>query len=542
MTIAMDASVKSKPASAPSTHEQLASGVIWGLSSRQAAILAGILVVTVIAYLPSLRNGWVLDDHGEFVDNKLIHSWSFLWDSFRYDNWWFNGPSPVPHSSYYRPLENVWFWINAAILGLRPALWHLEKIALHVVVVVLSFRAARLLTGDVTVGLLTAAIFAVLPAHTGAVVFASAIPEPLSLAFELGSLILLIGRRPGVSQGLIGALILYVCAAFTHESAVLFPFIVAAYLLVLERQTIGSTVRVCAPFFAVVIAYLCARFIVLGPGSMFVVHFENTGSAYVRGFKVLRPDYTLVQFLMTLPKALMVYLGALTIPTVAGPVHDVNWSTHLEPAVIVDATALIVLAAAAFVLALRSSNWRIYLFCAIWIALAIAPALNLNSLWWLVDDRYLYAPAFGWSLAVAVAAVEIAAASSRARKVVGVAVATILSMYIVSTMRMEHYWHDDVTFFQRAVEVAPRFADYRLKLAYALNQAGDHEGAARVLEQGTTLDPGDAHMHLRLAQQYQELGRQVDFMREFQKFTELSRGLARPNGAAASAPGATGSP
>ena len=534
--------MKSEPAIAASTDETAPGTFIWGLSAREAAILAGILIVTVAVYLPSLRNGWVLDDRGEFIDNKLIHSWSFLWDSFRYDNWWFNGPSAVPHSSYYRPLQNVWFWTNAAIFGSRPALWHLEKIALHVVVVVLSFRAAQLLAGDVTVGLLTAAIFAVLPAHTGAVVFASAIPEPLSLAFELGSLILLIGRRPGVSQGLIGASILYGCAALTHESAVLFPFIVAAYLLVLERQTIGSMVRVCAPFFVVVIAYLCARFIVLGPGSMFVVHFENTGSAYVRAVKILRPDYTLVQFLMTLPKALMVYLGALTIPTVAGPLHDVNWSTHLQPAVIVDATALIVMAAAAFVLARRSSNRRIYLFCAIWIAFAIAPALNLNSLWWLVDDRYLYAPSFGWSLAVAVAAVEIAAASSRARKVVGVAVATILSMYIVSTMTMEHYWHDDVTFFQRGVEVAPRFADYRLKLAYALNQAGDRERAARVLEQGTTLDPGDAHMHLRLAQQYQEMGRPVDFMREFQKYTELSGALARPNGAAASTPGASGSP
>jgi len=534
--------MKSEPAIAASTDEEARATFVWGLSAREAAILAGILIVTIAVYLPSLRNGWVLDDRGEFIDNKLIHSWSFLWDSFRYDNWWFNGPSPGPHSSYYRPLENVWFWINAAIFGSRPALWHLEKIALHVVVVVLSFRAAQLLAGDVTVGLLTAAIFAVLPAHTGAVVFASSIPEPLSLAFELGSLILLIGRRPGASQGLIGASILYACAALTHESAILFPFVVAAYLLVLERQTIGSMVRVCAPFFVVTIAYLCARFIVLGPGSMFVVHFENTGSAYVRAWKIVRPDYTHAQFLMTLPKALMVYLGALTIPTVAGPLHDVNWSTHLQPAVIVDATALIVMAAAAFVLARRSSNRRIYLFCAIWIAFAIAPALNLNSLWWLVDDRYLYAPSFGWSLAVAVAAVEIAAASSRARKVVGVAVATILSMYIVSTMTMEHYWHDDVTFFQRAVEVAPRFADYRLKLAYALNQAGDREGAARVLEQGTTLDPGDAHMHLRLAQQYQQMGRPVDFMREFQKYTELSGALARPNGAAASTPGASGSP
>ncbi len=514
--------MKSQTAIATSSDEPAAAALIWGLSTQQAATLVGIVLVTIAIYLPSLHNGWVLDDRQEFIDNKLIHSWSFLWDSFRYDNWWFRDPRRLPQSSYYRPLENVWFWTNASIFGSRPALWHLAKIALHVVVVVLSFRAAQLLAGNVTVGLLTATIFAVMPAHTGAVVFASAIPEPLSLAFELGSLILLIGRKPGGSHGMIGALILYVCAALTHESAVLFPLIVAAYLLVLERQTIGATVRICAPFVAVVIAYMCARFSVLGPRYMFAVHYEATGSAYLRGFETSRPHYALVQVLMTLPIALMVYLGALTVPMIAGPVHDVDWITLPQTMVFVDAAVLIILAATAFALAWRSSNFRIYLFCAIWMALTMAPALNLNSLWWLVDDRYLYAPSFGWSLAIAAAAVEIGARSSRARRLVGITVAALLTLYVVATMRLEHYWHDNLTFFTRAVEVAPRFTDFRYKLFYALDDAGEREKAAHVLEEGMALAPNDAHLHLRLAQQYQMMGRQIDFLREFQKFNELS--------------------
>ena len=59
-----------------------------------------------------------------------------------------------------------------------------------------------------------------------------------------------------------------------------------------------------------------------------------------------------------------------------------------------------------------------------------------------------------------------------------------------------------------------------------MNRAGDYEGAARTLEGGTALDPDDAHLHLRLAQQYQMMGREMDFEREFQKFNELS--AARP--------------
>ena len=106
-------------------------------------MLAGILLTTVVIYLPSLRNGWVLDDRHEFIDNKLIHSWSFVWNSFRCDLWWFRNPAQLPQSPYYRPIENVWFAVNGFLFGTHPALWHLAKIILNVVVVALCFRLAQ---------------------------------------------------------------------------------------------------------------------------------------------------------------------------------------------------------------------------------------------------------------------------------------------------------------------------------------------------------------------------------------------------------------
>ena len=106
-----------------------------------------------------MRNGWVFDDWQEFVDNKLIHDWSFVWNSFRYDSWWFLDPLRHPESAYYRPLENTWFAANVLLFGTHPALWHLAKIVLHVVAVILCFRVAQLLTGDIATGLLAAAVF-----------------------------------------------------------------------------------------------------------------------------------------------------------------------------------------------------------------------------------------------------------------------------------------------------------------------------------------------------------------------------------------------
>ena len=520
--------MKSNQASAASRDEAARATLIWGLTAREAAILAGILVVTVAIYIPSLRNGWVFDDRDEFVENSLIHSWSFVWKSFIYDSWWFRDPHALPRSAYYRPLENVWFAANAWMFGLRPVLWHLAKIVLHLVVIVLSFRVAQLLTGDAATALLTAAIFAVMPANVDPVVWASAIPEPLSTAFELGAMTFIIGRKPGWSRGLFAALFLYALAMFTHETAILFPLIVAAYVFLFENRDDGGTIkrtfsalRACLPFVAVAIVYLCARLNALGLDFMFGIP-RAANSMISRGVIAPTINHSPAQVLMTLPVASIVYLGVLTLPGMAGPTHLVRWVIHPQPQMFIAAATLTILAAVALALAWRSSNRRIYLFCAAWSLLTIAPALNLNNVLWPVDDRYLYAPAFGWSLIVALTAVEIASIGSSARRTVGAAMAVLLVAYAISTMQTERYWHDDVTFFGRCVEISPNEPDYRLRLAAAMNKANDAEGAARVLERGTELAPDDVHMHLKLAEQYKMMGRVVDFQREFVKFNELS--------------------
>jgi hypothetical protein len=509
----------------------------WNLSSREAAILCAILLATIAIYLPSLRNGWVFDDWPEVVDNKLIHSWSFVFNSFRYDVWWFRKPLVLPQSVCYRPLQNEWFAANAALFGVHPAPWHLAKIVLHVVAVVLCFRVAQLMTGDVVMGLLTAAIFGLMPAHVGGVIWASAIPEPLSTVFELGAMVFLIQRKPGWSRGLFISAILYGCAILTHESAILFPLLVALYVFIFEgtderaSARIAQVIRTCVPFAVVTIAYIAARLNALGPTYFLGTHHVAT-SIVLRGFERPLPNYTPAQLLMTMPGVLLTYLAVLALPAMAGPTHAVEFVTSPQPMALMSAAALIILVAAASVLAWRSSQRRIYLFCAAWALLTLAPALNLNSIWYLVDDRYLYAPSFGWCLAFALAAMQISAHSARARRSVGAALAVLLAMYAVSTAQAEHYWRDDIAFFQRCVEIQPDHADFRFDLASLMNKAGDFEGAVRVLKEGTALDPDNAPIHMKLAQQYERMGREQDFERELQKFTELSENIIRRRDAA----------
>jgi hypothetical protein len=259
------------------------------------------------------------------------------------------------------------------------------------------------------------------------------------------------------------------------------------------------------------------------------------------------PHYPPVQVILTIPVVMLAYLEVEVMPGVAGPAHAVNWITRPAPIAFESAGVLLILAALGVALIKRSPDRRLYMFCVVWSLLTIAPALNLNSILFLVHDRYLYAPSFGFSLAFALAATRIARVNRTARTAVGTAMALLLAAYVASTIRTERFWYDDVAFFRQCVAIAPTDLDYRLRLHAALNTAGDRAGALVQLQRDVEMYPDVPYLRLMLARQYQSMGRELDFEREFQKFTELSSamaasGTAQPAGPPGAESGATSSP
>src|SRR5579862_3615727 len=512
----------------------------WGLSSRGVALLALIVVATIAVYLPSLRSGWVADDLPALVQNPEIRTASFIENAFTHDVQWsikqYNADLQAQaHSASYRPLQIVWWAINAQLFGVNhPAPWHLMKILLQVIAVLLCFRVAQLLTGDVVVALLAAAIFGLMPAHIEPVVWVSAIPEPLSTVFELAALIFLIQRKPGWSRGLMLSVLFFAFAILTHESAIFFPVIAFAYVMVFEAGPVEDThptrqariaitnahivraLTVCVPFLFVILVYAFARMHVLGDHAFGMPHTYT--QAQMHGVVEADPLRGPAQVAMTLPMVVLTYLGILAIPGLADPFHSIEWTTQLDPQVFVAWTALVVLAAIAIVFASRSPRRKVYLFCAIWSLITIAPALKINSLWWLNQDRYVYAPSFGWSLALALAIFEISTVGARARLAVGIATALLLLSYGIATIRGQRYWYDNLAYYSRAVQVKPNDPYYHLALGNLLEDAKDNQGAVKQLEIAESLKPEDQYLHLRLAQTYMKVGRLKDFQREYNAF------------------------
>lgn len=482
------------------------------LLGRATPMMAALLAATAILYLRCLGNGFVYDDDLEIVRNRYIGQWSFFRKSLFTDSWWFQDPSVRAWGPYYRPLQNVWLGINYHLFGLDPIGWHAVMVALHLVVVWLVFKVAVRLTSELWVGLLAAAMFALFPIHAEAVVWATAIPLPLSAALELGALYLFITRAAGGRRNWVLALPLYAGALLSHESAVTFPALVALYVFLLEApaasagpvrsgtSAVATGTRIyralvlASPFAAETIVYLSVRWLVLG--------FISRPNAFNHA--------TSAQAAMTIPLALASDLLLIAMPCFAGPSHRVLLvKSASAPEFYVPVAALLILFGGLFLLARNHPRRRLYTFCAAWMAIAIAPMMNLKGFFpqALVQDRYLFMASVGWCVIAADLLVQLARDRPPLRGLVWSGVAALLIVYGAALWSVQRFWYDDLTLFSRCVEKFPESPDWRRWLATALERRQDLAAAEEQLAAGHGFDPSDGEVLYRLALVHMKLGR-----------------------------------
>ncbi len=466
------------------------------IASRPVAI-GGVLLVTLLIYLRCVGNGFVFDDNMMVVKNAYIGSWSFFRFSLLHDSWWYLDPLHLPASSYYRPLQDAWLGLHFHLFGLNPAGWHVTMVALHLLVVWLVFRLACRLTGDESAGLIAAALFAVLPFHAEAVVWVSAIPLPLSAAFELGALVLFIDRARAGHRNWALAIALYAGALFTHESAVTFPLLIALYAFVFEAGATATPARSmllqartraiaaivsAAPFLAELFVYLAIRISVLGfiNRPMPVNHLTNA------------------QALMTVPPVLLAYLELLVMPWRASSAHHLAIVYSAASPEFYLSIAALAAIAAAFVVAVRNDRRRgLYLFCVAWMAIAIGPMMNLRGIFQgaIVQDRYLYLPSVAWCIMLADWTVRLARVGPAARRVAWAAMAALLVVCAAALWNVQRFWHDNVAFYTRLIQVNPDQPSWHFAFGVALRDRGDLAGAQRELKAALELDPQSAALY-----------------------------------------------
>src|SRR5579871_2248494 len=95
----------------------------------KAALIA---LVTVLAYIPALRGGFVFDDPFLITDNPMVKASDGLY------RFWFTTEAP----DYY-PMTSSLYWLEWRLWGLNPTGYHVVNILLHAVNAVLIWFVLR---------------------------------------------------------------------------------------------------------------------------------------------------------------------------------------------------------------------------------------------------------------------------------------------------------------------------------------------------------------------------------------------------------------
>ena len=158
---------------------------VKGPSTRNRSVVlkswsfaVALVVVTLIAYLPGLRGGFVWDDEAWTSNiSGLLRDFSglrLMW-------------CKLTALQQYYPLTGTTFWLDYHLWGFWPLPYHVENVFLHALAALLFWQLLRRL--DVAGAWLAAAIFALHPVMVESVGWITERKNVLSLVFYLGALL-----------------------------------------------------------------------------------------------------------------------------------------------------------------------------------------------------------------------------------------------------------------------------------------------------------------------------------------------------------------
>ncbi len=424
-------------------------------------ILLLILTAAVFfSFWPSLKNGFVYDDHFQLVANPNIKDINNLKVLFTTDMWDF---SSTMQSIYYRPFHALSYSLIYHLFGLNPFAFHLANVFLHLLCVLLLWRILLKYSADLPAFVL-ALIFATLPVHVENVAWIAGIHDLLCGAFLFTAFLLYL-------RGHLYASLLPLFAAFlTKEPAILFPAVVALDHFLFRRVEPKK-------FFYWLLAASALIFLYLG------LRWNALGSLSLK-----KPDFSYSLWDQILAGAAFAgfYLGKLIVPAELNAFYDYRLPLSLEQL----SAGIGALMFFAFLVFLLRKNKGVLLGSS-WFFILLFPALIVGAVSQvLFAERYLYIPSAG--ICLALAALPIKPIHSKAL----LCLAAVFSLICYSRCQV---WQDDKTLWSDTISKSPASPIVNYNLAVVYLKEKDWKKASHFFQKTVELDPQKAEAYNNLA-------------------------------------------
>lgn len=432
--------------------------------------LAGLLLMTFLVYLPSLRNeltNW--DDDRYLLNSPLVNSLSFRTLASLFT------PTTYVLGNYH-PLTLLTYALEWHFAGATPVVYHVTNLLLHLASTVLVCRVVLALTaGNARSALVTAALFALHPMHVESVAWISERKDVLYTAFFLGSLLMYLRHAStGRIRDLAGSLLLFILSLLSKGQAVVLPVVMLLVDAYRRRPITRTSLLEKSPFFLLALVFGVVATL-----------------AQSAGGNINKLHLPLWQSLVFGCWGFVLYLVRFVVPVPLSAFHPYPLgSDGTMPAWMLGAP----LVALAIAILLVRSRLRDLRFGVLFFTLTIAPVLQFLPVGGaFVAERYTYIPYIGlsWIVGQAWAQVSSAADGARAWTVRALVVSILVCFAIMSAFRAR-VWKDSAELWTDALAKYPdcTLALTNRSLAYA--HRGQYGLAVRDCESLVALSPRDA--------------------------------------------------
>jgi Flp pilus assembly protein TadD len=457
---------------------------------RHLLVVLGLAAAVGAVYGRTLGGSFIYDDVFHIVENPGLRDLGDLRSVLR------------PGVQETRPVFLLSLALNYRLGGSDPAGYRLLNLVLHFLCALLLYGLALQMVRDLAAGrslagkpvgtaawfpALSALLFALHPLATEAVTYVNSrsglLAAVLGLAGMLGY-VRHLDRPPGPARVALfaGALLCTALAMGSKESAVVYPLLLGAYLVVFRH---GGSLRAALrpslwPLLACVLLVPLLFLLVdnphrgtVGPGTLPLVHH------WLTQLRVL---------------AYLLYL--VLVPLSQNIDYDFRVSTGLGDWQVWAAAALLAL------LAYRAVGVRrrapILFFAWLWFFGGLAPTNSLVPFLDFIAERHLYTALPGFSLAAGWAGALALAASARLRPAVALGIGCYLaSLGLLGALRNQ-VLADPERLWAETVEASPNKARPHLNLAIHLLRRGQQLAGQAHLQRALELDPKDASVHYNL--------------------------------------------
>jgi tetratricopeptide (TPR) repeat protein len=466
-------------------------------------------MLTIVAYRPALRSGFVWDDDSYVTENPSLHSLDGLKKIWT---------KPGAEFRQYYPLTFSCFWIGYQLWKVDSFPYHLTNVLLHAVNAILLWLLLRRL--ELPGAWWASAVFALHPVQVESVAWITEFKNVLSGMFALLSLLAYFRFRPLVSTSKTAhenwrlyalALLLFVCALLSKTAVCCLPAIIAALLWWKRGQVTRRDAVALIPWLVVSVA--------LGLVTMRV---ENQSVAFDQ---TALPSSLLYRGLLT-GRALWFYAGKVLWP---------RQFTFIYPRWEIDTGAvwqyLFPVAALAVPVALWSLRHRVGrgpLSAVLCFAIMLSPVLGFFDIYFFrysyVADHFQYLACIGLIALVGGTGAMIGEQlGERVRRFAAGAPVVMLLALAAFTWKQAQVYHDLETLWRDTLAKNPRAWIAHINLGVVLRQAGKLDEAMEHWEQAVRINPDNAEVRYNLGNAWQQLGNPEEAVRQYEHALRINR-------------------